>query len=238
MKLRLIGLILFIGLIVPMKGSTQMGNLGSFDKRELHYGIQIGLTQSKFDLQLNEDALLRDTMQGVTSYYVPGFHVAIIGDLRLGEYFNLRLLPGVTIITRNLTYSWENGYLATHRLAELERAAESVYGDLPLELKFRAKRYGDYRPYITVGGSYGFDFASLRRNRNRNNESIVRLQANDLRYSLGLGFDFFLRYVKFAVELKMNFGLLDLEVPDTDIYIRSMDQMKSRTVMISFTFEG
>jgi len=218
--------------------AQRAGNLGSFDSRQLHYGIQIGLTQSKFDLQLNEDAALRDTMQGVTSYYVPGFHIAVIGDLKLGEFFNLRLLPGVTIITRNLTYSWENGYLATHRLAEQERIAESVYGDLPIELKFRAKRYGNFRPYITAGGSYGFDFASLRKNRNRNNESILRLQANDLRYTMGLGFDFFLRYVKFAIELKMNFGLLDLEVPDPEIYVRSMDQMKSRTVMISFTFEG
>jgi hypothetical protein len=102
-------------------------------------------------------------------------------------------------------------------LAEEHRLAESVYGDLPIEVKFRAKRYGDFRPYITGGLSYGFDFASLRRNRNRNNESIVRLQAGDLRYTMGMGFDAFLRYVKFAIELKMNFGIVNLEVTDNDI---------------------
>lgn len=224
----------------PFFNSThaQVGNLGQFDSRTLHYGIQIGMTQSKFDLALNYDAGLRDTMQGVTSYYTPGFHIAIIGDLRLNDYFNLRLLPGVTIVSRDLSYSWEQGYLNTHRLAEEQRLVESVYGDLPLELKFRAMRYGNFRPYITGGISYGFDFASLRRNRNRNNESIVRLQASDLRYTMGIGFDVFLRYVKFAIEFKMNFGVLDLEVPDNDIYIRSMEEMKSRTFMLSFTFEG
>lgn len=216
---------------------AQVGNLGQFDSHTLHWGIQIGMTQSKFDLTLNYDAALRDTMQGVTSYYAPGFHVSFIGDLRLNDYFNLRLVPGVTIISRNITYSWENGYLATHRLAEPERLAESVYGDIPLELKFRAKRYGNFRPYLTSGISYGFDFASLRRNRNRNNESIVRLQASDLRYTMGVGFSVFLRYVKFAIELKMNFGVIDLEVPDPDIYMRSMEQMRSRTFMLSFTFE-
>lgn len=224
----------------PFFNSThaQVGNLGQFDSRTLHYGIQIGMTQSKFDLALNYDAGLRDTMQGVTSYYTPGFHIAIIGDLRLNDYFNLRLLPGVTIVSRDLSYSWEQGYLNTHRLAEEQRLVESVYGDLPLELKFRAMRYGNFRPYITGGISYGFDFASLRRNRNRNNESIVRLQASDLRYTMGIGFDVFLRYVKFAIEFKMNFGVLDLEVPDNDIYIRPMEEMKSRTFMLSFTFEG
>lgn len=233
-----VSLFLIFQLSFHDSATAQVGNLSKFDSRTLHYGIQIGLTQSKFDLALNEDAALRDTMQGVTSYYTPGFHIAIIGDLRLNDYFNLRLLPGVTIISRNLSYSWEQGYLSTHRNAEEQRLAESVYGDLPLELKFRAKRYGDFRPYITGGVSYGFDFASLRRNRNRNNESIVRLQASDLRYTMGVGFDVFLRYVKFAIEFKMNFGVINLEVPDNDIYIRSMEQMMSRTFMLGFTFEG
>ncbi len=215
-----------------------MGNLGQFDRKLLHWGIQVGVTESKFDLAFSEDDELRQTLQGVTSYYEPGFHIAVIGDLRLNDYLNLRLLPGVTIVSRDLSYSWEAAYLASHRLAETNRLAESVYGDVPLEIKFRAQRWTDFRPYLTGGISYGFDFASLRRNRNRNNESIVRLQPNDLRYTMGIGFDFFLRYVKFAIELKMNFGLLDLKVPDEDIYIRSMDVMHSRTFMLSFTFEG
>lgn len=222
-----------------MKGVAQVGNLGQFDRRLLHYGIQVGIVESKFDLAFSEDDELRQTMQGVTSYYTPGFHIAIIvPDLRLNDYLNLRLVPGVTIITRNLSYAWESAYLSSHRLAELERSAESVYGDIPLELKFRAQRYGDYRPYLTAGISYGFDFASNRRNRNRNNESIVRLQPNDVRYTMGLGMDFFLRYVKFAIDLKMNFGVLNLKVPGDDIYVQSMDYMRTRTVMISFTFEG
>lgn len=233
-----IGLLGLICLICPVCVHAQVGNLGQFDRRLLHYGIQVGLAQSKFDVAFSEDDGLRQSLQGVTSYYTPGFHIAVIGDMRMGDYFNLRLLPGVTIISRNITYSWESGYLATHRLAEGERLAESVYGDLPLEVKFRAQRWTDFRPYLTAGVSYGFDFASLRRNRNRNNESIVRLQPHDMRYTMGLGFDFFLRYVKFAIELKMNFGLLDLRVPDDDVYIRAMDQMRSRTFMLSFTFEG
>jgi hypothetical protein len=55
---------------------------------------------------------------------------------------------------------------------------------------------------------------------------------------MGMGFDVFLRYVKFAIELKMNFGLLDLKVDDPDIYISSFEYLHSRTFMLSFTFEG
>ncbi len=115
---------------------------------------------------------------------------------------------------------------------------ESVYGDIPIEIKFRSVRYGNFRPYVTAGGSYGFDFASLRKNKNQTNQSIVRLQPSDLRYTMGVGFDVFLRYVKFAVELKMNFGFLNLKVDDPDVYISSFDYLRTRTFMLSFTFEG
>ena len=216
----------------------QVANLGSFDRSLLHYGIQVGYTQSKFDLRFADDAQMRQLLQGVTSYYEKGFHIAVIGDMRLGPWFNLRALPGVTLVTRNITYSWEAGYRAVNHILEPQRAVESVYGDLPIELKFRSVRYGDFRPYVTAGASYGFDFASLRKNRNQTNQSIVRLQPSDLRYSMGLGFDVFLRYVKFAIELKMNFGLLNLKVDDPDIYISSFDYLRTRTFMLSFTFEG
>lgn len=221
-----------------VRAQGQVGNLGQFDRRLLHYGIQVGYTQSKFDLRYSEDAELRQTLQGTTSYYAPGFHIAVIGDMRMGKWLNLRMLPGVTLVTREVSYAWERDYLASHRLAELSRNVESVYGDIPIELKLRSVRYGDFRPYLTAGVSYGFDFASLRKNRNQTNQSIIRLQPSDLRYSMGVGFDVFLRYVKFAIEMKMNFGLLDLKVDDTDIYIRSFDYLNTRTFMLSFTFEG
>lgn len=221
-----------------MRAFGQVGNLGKFDSRLLHYGIQVGYTQSMFDLDFSSDDELRQTLQGTTSYYHPGFHIAVIGDLRLGNWFNLRLLPGVTLITREVSYSWEPSYRQTHRLVEQSRTVESVYGDFPVEIKFRAMRYHNFRPYLTAGLSYGFDFASLRKNRNRTDESIIRLEPHDFRYTLGMGFDFFLHYVKFAIELKMAFGLLDLKVPDPDVYIRAFDNLSTRTFMLSFTFEG
>lgn len=235
--------VIFVALVFtfylsPLTLNAQVGNLGKFDSRLLHYGIQVGLTMSKFDLEYTSDETLRRDLQGTTSYFAPGFHIAVIGDLRLGNWFNLRLLPGVTLITRDVTYSWEKSYLESHHLAELSRNVESVYGDFPIELKFRAMRYNNFRPYLTAGVSYGFDFASLRKNRNRTDESIIRLEPNDFRYSLGFGFDVFLRYVKFAIDLKMTFGFLNLRVEDPDVYIQAFDYLNSRTFMLSFTFEG
>ena len=229
---------LVLWLLPVAMAQTRAARLGSFDNRKLHYGIQVGYTQSKFDLIFSENDTLRQTIMGVTSYYSPGFHINVIGDLRLCDNLNLRLLPGITLISRDMAYSWSEAYTSTHWKYDTRRTVESVYGEIPLELKFRAKRYTDFRPYLTAGASWGFDFASLRKNKNNNDESIIRLNAIDLRYTAGVGFDFFLRYVKFAIEFKMAFGLLDLKVMDDDYYTKSTDNLYSRTFMLSFTFEG
>lgn len=217
---------------------AQINNLNGFDDRLLHYGIQIGYTQSKFDMHFSENSALRDTMQGSTSYYSAGFHIAVIGDIRIWRYLNARLLPGVTIINRELNYAWQSDYFATHPLLDTQRQVESVYGEIPFELRYRALRWKNFRPYLTAGITYGFDFSSLRKNKNNDEKAIVKLNPHEVHYTVGLGFDFFLKYVKFALDLKAGFGIINLKVEDDDIYSRANDYLKSRTFMLSFTFEG
>ena len=213
-------------------------HLGRFDERKVHFGIQVGYTQSKFDLHYTDDDAVREDLLGTTSYYSPGFHINQINDFRLGDHLNLRLMPGITLISRDMAYVWSDDYTSTHWKYDTRRSVESVYGELPVEFKFRAMRYSDFRPYLIAGASGGFDFASLFKNRNNNDESIIRLKPWDIRYTMGVGFDFFLPYVKFAIELKMAFGIVDLRVVEDDIYTQSIDYLNSRTFMLSFTFQG
>lgn len=223
---------------MPAWCQIRPGHLNDFDTRRLHYGIQVGYTHSKFDLHYSESDTLRQTILGTTSYYSPGFHINVIGDLRMTDHLNFRLLPGITLISRDMSYVWSDEYTSTHWKYDTRRTVESVYGEMPVELKYRANRYADFRPYLTAGGCVGFDFASLRKNKNNNDESIIRLNPLDLRYTMGVGFDYFLSYVKFAIELKMSFGLIDLRVDDDDYYTQSVTDLRSRTFMLSFTFEG
>lgn len=231
-------MVLLMLLVASAGVRGQVTNLAGLDKKVVHWGIQIGYTQSKFDFDFTEDDEVRQAIQGTTSYYNPGFHVAVVGDLRLNNYLNVRMVPGLTLINRSMSYSWSDTYAQTHHNLDERHTVESAYGEIPIDLKFRAFRWRNMRPYLTGGMSYGFDFASLRKNRNNSNMSIVRLNAHDFRYTYGVGFDFYLRYVKFAIEMKMSFGLNDLMVPDDDLYTLSTNGLHSRTFMLGFTFEG
>ena len=73
-------LILLLCATPAVRAQVRASHLGSFDNQKLHWGIQVGYTQSKFDLHYSEDETLRQTIMGVTSYYSPGFHINIIGS--------------------------------------------------------------------------------------------------------------------------------------------------------------
>ena len=141
-------------LVFAMQNAVAQTNmhLVNFDKRLLHYGIGLGVTDIKFDLPLAQDDGIRSTMRGVESYYAPGFHLYIIGDMRLTSFMNLRLIPGITLVERNLHYNWDPDALAAdHRLDE-QRNVETVFADVPLELKIRTWRWRNFRPYLVGGG--------------------------------------------------------------------------------------
>lgn len=224
-------------LAVTQQALGQITQLGSYDKRPVHFGIKMGISQSKFDFTASTDEELGELLHGATSYYMPGFLISALADIRMGEYFSFRCLPGIMLTTRSLEYSWNQTTASSH-LYEHSRNVESVYGELPIELKYRALRWHNFRSYVTGGVCYGFDFASLRDNRNNTNESIIRLSSHDFRYTTGVGLDFFLRYVKFAVEFRMAFGVTDLKVNDDDIHSQIATDLYSRTYTICFSFEG
>ena len=65
----------------------------------------------------------------------------------------------------------------------------------------------------------------------------VRLQPYDFGYEIGCGFDFYLPYFKFAMEIKMYQGINNLLVKDDLVYSRSLQSLKSQIFYISFLFE-
>ena len=213
-------------------------HLVNFDKRLLHYGIGLGVTEIKFDLPLAQDDGIRSTMRGVESYYAPGFHLYIIGDMRVTSFMNLRLIPGITLVERNMHYNWDPDALAAdHRLDE-QRNVETVFADVPLELKIRAWRWRNFRPYLVGGGKFSFDFASLKNNKNRDDQSIVRLKTSEFSYTVGAGFDFYMLYFKMAIELKMNFGITEQKLPDDTYYTTAINAMNTRAFLLTITVEG
>jgi hypothetical protein len=55
---------------------------------------------------------------------------------------------------------------------------------------------------------------------------------------VGGGVDMFLPYFKFGLELKMGIGLPNVLIDDNTRFSAPLESLRTKTYMLSFTFEG
>ena len=176
-------------IVLSAPAYSQSQEQGGLDNRKFLYGIHLGFTDNQFDLYSTNGGLIA-SQDGTlhtdgSHYHARGFRLAVIGEARLGRCFSLRVMPGVSLFK---ALKWE-----------------SVRGELPVDVKFHPYRWGKVEPYLTSGLGYGYDFASTREDRPH---SFMPLNAHDLRYTCGLGVDWYTRLVRVGFELKAGFNLL------------------------------
>ena len=70
------------------------------------------------------------------------------------------------------------------------------------------------------------------------NEQIVKLDNSDLYYEVGTGFEFYLEYFKFSIELKLSVGTKDIMIKENTIFSNSINRLNSKIFLVSLTFEG
>lgn len=208
-------------------------NLPSYDLKKYHFGFVLGLNRMDFAVRPKEDFKEFDSLFVLTSRPEWGFDIGIVSNLRLGQYFDLRFIPTLSFGDRNLNYLL--AYKDTIIYEEVKKV-ESTLLQFPFLFKYKAARLTNFRPYVVGGVKYTLDLASKQEKKD-DDEVLVKLRKHDYAFELGVGFDFYLEYFKFATELKMAYGIRDLLVRDETIYTTPIDRLGSKTLMISFLFE-
>src|SRR5690606_26165210 len=163
-----------------------------------------------------------------------GFNVGLIGNLRINDYFDLRLEPGLYYTERNLIYPGfeeERDYL---------REVKSTYIHIPLLLKVSTKRLNNFKPFLVGGFSTSVNLTSNETNPEDNSVGRFRMTKNTYYYELGFGIDFYLFWFKFTPSIRGVFALSDELIRDEDPnspYTSNIDKLSSRGVFINFTFQ-
>jgi hypothetical protein len=216
--------------------SPQIQNLPKYDMAQYHFGFVLAINQMNFTIHRVPDFKPLDSLRTITSTPQWGFNIGIISNLRLGTYFDLRFVPTLSFGTRTLNYTIMQNHDSV--LTSYTKNVESTYLDFPLLLKYRSKRINNFAAYVIGGLQYSFDLASqAKKEQKPNQEYLVRLEEKDLQYQMGVGFDFYTLYFKFAVELKMSYGMFDLLKHDNTIYTQGIEKLNSKIFQLSFLFE-
>ncbi|GGE27751.1 type IX secretion/gliding motility protein PorT/SprT [Psychroflexus planctonicus] len=203
-------------------------NLENFDKKTWSWGYFLGMNSYdfRFDYELERgDILVQKNM---------GFNIGLIGNLRLNDYIDLRLEPGVIFTNRILEFpQFEEN---RDRLREVE----SNYVHVPLLVKFSTKRINNFKPFIVAGGSIAHNLSSNQDNPSDNTAGQFRSKDWTTYVEVGFGIDFYTEYFKFSPSIRGVFGQSDELVQDTDPsspWTRNLNKMTTRGVFLNFTFQ-
>lgn len=210
---------------------SRLQNIPSFDKKEITWGYYFGTNFFDFNFDY------RDQQKDIQTEKASGFNVGILGDLKLSNYFNLRLEPGLVYASRTLLFPEDSRF---NNEGDLTREVNSTYIYIPLLLRFNTKRLNNVRPFVTFGVATAINLSSNEKNPDDNFGGVFRTTRNNIFYDVGIGIDLYLFYFKFTPSIR---GVLSIDnelVPDARAnspWTDNLSQIRSRGIFINFTFQ-
>ena len=232
-------------------------NLLLYDNQPYHFGFIIAVNQMSYSIKCNEnyqfvEHLSDEFVTGDDDYNfteghhynvrsitpVPqyGFTVGVVGNLRLGKYFDLRLIPSLSFGTRSIEYNIID--LETSVYQSFTKSIFSTFMEFPLHVKYRSKRLNNVAAYVIAGGNFKLDLASQKKDKvDKGQIKNIKVKKTDIAAEIGAGFDFYTGYFKLGVEVKMSYGLLNIMDSQNLIYDSSIKSIHNKTFQVSLTFE-
>ena len=217
------------------------------DLRPMHFGILVGVHLQDVEMtnvgpQLLPDAdgnLVEQEVYCDADKWNAGFLVGVLGELRLTSNFSLRVAPTMHFGAKHLTFLDRRHLDERGQPLRQTQDLKNTYVSLPIDLKFAAPRWNNYRPYVVAGINPTINLTG-------GEQDLVRLKRVNTMFEIGLGCDFYLPFFKLIPELKFCFGLgnvLDTGHPDNlrdanmQAYARSVSSASSKMVVLTFYFE-
>ncbi|MDO4228835.1 MAG: porin family protein [Capnocytophaga sp.] len=209
-------------------------NLEHFDEKPLQWGYYFG--SNTFDFKFDYENLDYGTtnIREIRTDKNWGFNVGLSGSMRLFNYLDLRIEPGLVYNKRDLYFP------GMDEKRDYFREVKSTYIYIPLLLKFSSDRWYNVKPYLTAGGSMAINLSGNYNLNIDNSEQVFRTQRSVFFYELGIGIDFYTPYFRFSPSIRGLFSINNELIPDKDInspWTSNLNKIKSRGFLINLTFE-
>lgn len=234
---------------------NKVPNLKLYDYEPYHFGFILAANQMDFIVKQKSDIFNRiytgkqlpefdigianvdsAKVYGITSLPAYGFTVGIVGDRRIGNYFDLRFIPSLAFGTRTLSYTTRLFVKSDSSTKVLNQKVNSTFVEFPLFLKFKTERVHNIRMYVIGGIKYNIDLAS-QANKTEQDNYEPKLFRTDTYFILGSGIDIYMNWFKFGIELTMSYGMRDMLLRENNLYTEGIESLRSKLFMFTFTFE-
>ena len=211
----------------PQRGNY---NYREHQAKDYYFGITVGYNTSSYRLFYSDRFVGDNDILGTRVNREPGLDLKIVSNLKVGEYIDVRFLPGLAFAGRSIDYTSREGELA-------QRKISSVFAEFPVQVRYKSEPWHDIRMFVLGGVKYSYDVASDARAKQA--DDLVKFSPNDFQVEVGAGMQFFFPYFIFSPEIKFSHGLGNVLIYDDELPQSAvLDKVVSRALSISFHFEG
>jgi len=207
-------------------------NFREFQAKSYYFGLTFGYNNSNFQLAHSKQFILNDSFNITEGLSGPGFNISVIANMKLGEYFDFRFLPGFSFVGRKFYY------VGASNDVEQEKSIEGVLVQMPLQVRFKSDPFHDMRMFVLGGAKYTYDVANTGL-RDSEAQRVIRMSPHDFSVEVGAGAQFFLPYFIFSPEIKFSQGIGNILIYNNKLSQSTvLEKVFSRTFTISLHFEG
>ncbi|SFC54510.1 Outer membrane protein beta-barrel domain-containing protein [Parapedobacter composti] len=223
---------------------------GGVDDEPLHFGFSFHHISADYKIALKRDwqapfvtpdgSWTADSLYGVSSPVYQGVGLGLLADLKLTENTNLRFTPTLAFSNKTVDYRYTPLGTGNHE-QQLTALVRASYIDLPLLLKFKSDRKGNYRGYLIGGGKYSINVVSGKRYDDAGNppvDKLLKTKPGYFSYEAGIGFDLYFDFFKMSPEVRwvQSIGNL-LDAREPNMYNHPIQRLMLRNFQISLFFE-
>ncbi len=225
--------------VVVLSGVSASAQSGFFSQTErykdrpYYFGITLGYNQAFYKMDYKPRFINTDTILSIEPIHSSGFSLGLLGNLKVVRHLDLRLNPTLIFTEKDLFY----GFKGDSGRLEDRKNVESILMSIPVQVKLKSDRVGNFRAYLLAGLKYDYDLASNASNRQA--KDIIKLSPNNFGYEAGFGFEFYLPYFIFSPEIKFSYGSRNIHIYEPEnLYSNRIGRLLSRMIVISIHLEG
>ena len=233
-------------------------NMEAMDTYKFTYGFYLAANNFDYKMVLNPRYGTEGNKNLVESKPTYSFGAGLIGKMRLNEFLDLRIEPGLHFVQRELTFNtfdkvkeiYPSGYHLpdgsvvppiTPTDVDKTRTVKSTYVDVPILLEIHGDRWYNSRPYAAVGVNYLMNLQSNETSEGDNSVNTFRTTTHNFGWSAELGIQFYFSRFKLTPAVRGTFFTNNELVQDKSTtppyWTPAISTMQSRAFMLVLKFE-
>ncbi|HOA38064.1 MAG TPA: outer membrane beta-barrel protein [Flavihumibacter sp.] len=229
--------LLFLSLIAHAQLREGL-NLPDSDEKWYHIGIVIMGTSNRFQINQHPQFLQSDSVLVSNPNNNFGVGIGGIHTFRLSNRFEARVVfPQLLFVNKSINYHLKYPDQSKEETPVMNQQVESILLGVPLQIKLKSDRIGNFRVYMMGGVKYETDLTSKAAAKNA--ENFVKLKKADFGIEAGIGFNFYNKMFILSPEIKISNGISNVHSRDERLkFSNVIDKIQSRQIIFSLIFEG